>query len=45
MSIISVKEIERNGGKTAALNHVSVASTNRFRGGEEAHRFALGAST
>ncbi|MHB8269720.1 hypothetical protein [Bradyrhizobium sp.] len=45
MSTISVKEMERNRGKTAALNHVSVASANHFRGGEEDRCFALGAST
>jgi hypothetical protein len=45
MSTIPVKEIERNRGKTAALNHVSIASANHFRGGWKARRFALGAST
>ena len=45
MSTISVKEIERNRRKTAALNHVSVASANRFRAGEKARRFALGGGT
>lgn len=45
MSTISVKEMERNRCKTAALNHVSVASATTFPGGEESRCFALGAST
>jgi hypothetical protein len=45
MSTILIKEIERNRSKTAALNHVSVASANRFRGAEKARRFALGGGT
>jgi hypothetical protein len=45
MSTIPVKEIERNRGEIAALDQVSVASANHFRGGEEDRCFALGAST
>jgi hypothetical protein len=45
MSTIPVKEIERNRGETAALDHVSVASANHYRRGEEIRCFALGAST
>jgi hypothetical protein len=45
MSTISVKQMDRNRGKTAALNHVSVAMANYFHGGEEARCFAWGAST
>ena len=41
----SVKEIERNRGKTAVLNHVSVRSANHFRSGEEVRCFALGGAT
>jgi hypothetical protein len=42
MSTIPVKEIERNRGETAELNHVSVPSVNGFRGGGEVCGSAVG---
>jgi hypothetical protein len=42
MSTIPVKEIERNRGETAELNHVSVPSVNGFRRGGEVRGFAVG---
>ena len=45
MSTIPVKEIERNRGETAELNHVSVPSVNGFRRGGEVRGFAVGSGT